>query len=106
MLPGVRGRGSRGARMMCAIPASHIEEHHDSEQRGEAEPGDARLPVWHDDESGEQRAEGPARVATDLKDGLREAMLSAGRHARDARRFGMNTADPTPTHDAATNSSV
>ena len=81
--------GSRGALMMRAIPTSDIEQHHHAEQRCEREPRDARLPVRHHDEGGEQRTERSARVPADLEDRLRQTVLSARRHARDARGLGM-----------------
>ncbi len=60
-----------------------------ADERDDGEPGDAALAVGQHDKRGEQWSGGRAGVAADLKQRLREAVTSAGRQARHARRLGV-----------------
>jgi hypothetical protein len=42
-----RGRPRPARRTLTRVPAAHLQQHHDGHQRGQAEPGDARLGARH-----------------------------------------------------------
>ena len=50
---------------------------------------DRLLAARHHDERGEQRSDGRAEIAPDLKQRLRQPMPAARRHPRHARGFGV-----------------
>ena len=93
-----RGRrvlgGSRGARFrrharVALVPCAHARQHHDGQQRGGGEPRDAALPGRKHDERGQQGTHRRPGIAAHLEERLRQPVLSAGSHARHARRFRM-----------------
>ena len=47
------------------------------------------LAARHDDDGGEQRPEGAAEIAADLKDGLGEAVFSARSQTREPGGLGV-----------------
>ena len=57
----------------------------------------------NDDESSEQRTDCAATVSANLKDGLCEAVTSAGGETRDARGFGVKHRRSRADEAAATN---
>src|SRR5258708_31773518 len=67
-------------------PGADIREQDNPEKSKERKPRETRLSLG-EHERGEERTERGAGVAADLEKRLRHAMLSAGSHARDARRF-------------------
>ena len=90
----VRFRRARRARFrrhagMALVPCAHAHQHHDGEQRRAGKPRDAALPGRKHDERRQQGTHRRPGVAAHLKQRLRQAVLSAGSHARHARRFRM-----------------
>src|SRR5205823_635691 len=71
------------------IPTADSDEHDDAEECGDGKPGGTDLSVGKDDEDCKQRPDGRARVATDLKERLREAVLAARGHSGYAGGFRM-----------------
>src|SRR5260370_2644502 len=67
-------------------PGADVREQDNSEKCQKRKPRETRLSLG-EHERGEERAERGAGVAADLEKRLRHAVLSAGSHARDARRF-------------------
>ena len=92
-----RERGSAGAGFrrwfepvgVLPVPMADFRQHDDSRQGGQGEPKDLDPSAGHDDERGQQRTEGGARIAADLKQGLRKTVPSARGHARHPRGFRM-----------------
>ena len=84
-----RGRLGPARSQMIAIPAAHIPQHGHGQQRHQREDGDAALPMGHHDEGGQQRSDGGADIAADLKEGLRQAMPPARGQPRHPGGFGM-----------------
>ncbi len=56
-------------------------------ERKEREPGYGSLPMRHDEKGDKQRPDRRAGIAADLEQGLRQPVLAARGHARDARGF-------------------
>ena len=81
-------RAAAGAHVV-AVPDADLPEHDHRRQRGDRKPGQAALPVLEHDESRQQRPERRPRVAADLEERLREAVLSSGCQPGDARRLRM-----------------
>ena len=77
-----------------SVPVADLPEDDHREQRQQRAPGDARLAVGDDEKRRQQRTERRAEISTDLKDRLREAVPSAGGHARHARRLRMKHRRP------------
>ena len=71
------------------IPGADPCQNCDSQERGEGEPEDVTLSVWHHDHGRQQRTERRSRVASDLEERLGESVAPAGGKARDPRRLGM-----------------
>src|SRR5260370_190754 len=67
-------------------PGADIREQENPEESQKRKPRETRLSLG-EHEGSEKRTERGARVAADLEKRLRHAMLAAGSHARDARRF-------------------
>src|SRR5260370_20454445 len=67
-------------------PGADIREQENPEESKKRKPRETRLSLG-EHEGSEKRTERGARVAADLEKRLRHAMLAAGSHARDARRF-------------------
>src|SRR5713101_3500939 len=67
-------------------PGADVREQDNSEKCQKRKPRETRLSLG-EHERGEERTERGAGVAADLEKRLRHAVLSAGSHARDARRF-------------------
>ena len=81
---------------MRAVPAADPEEEQDPEQAQKGEPGGVRLAGRDHEQGHEQGAQGLARVATDLEEGLGEAEAAArsgiSRPAANSRaRSGLGT---------------
>ena len=87
--PRVRFLDHGAVEMMALVPSAHLPQDPEREDRREREPCDAALSVRNDDQSREQRPDRATRVAADLKNRLRQAMLAARGQARDARGFGV-----------------
>src|SRR6266478_10210879 len=86
---GERNAHDRGLVQAIAFgPGTDVGEHDDGDESEKRKPRDAGLSLGQN-EGGEQRAQRRASMATDLKERLRHAVLSAGSHARDAGGFGM-----------------
>src|SRR5712664_3879619 len=69
-------------------PGADVREQDNSEKCQKRKPRETRLSLG-EHERREERAERGAGVAADLEKRLRHAVLSAGSHTRDARRFRM-----------------
>ena len=72
-----------------AIPAANAGEQDEADEREQRKVRDVRLGAMGDDEGGEERAEGAAGVAPDLKERLSETVASARGQASHPRRFGV-----------------
>jgi hypothetical protein len=101
----LRFRGRGAIEMVALVPGAHLAEDDDRDDRRDCEPSDAALSVRNDDQGREQWSERAARIAADLKDRLREAMLPPRRQSRDARGFGVkhrgSRADESGRHQHA-----
>ncbi len=81
-------RAAAGAHVL-AVPDADLPEHDHRRQRRDREPRQAALPVREHDEGRQQRPERRPRVAADLEERLREAVLSSGCQPGDSRRLRM-----------------
>src|SRR5437879_1837068 len=67
-------------------PGADVREQDNPEESQKRKPRETRLSL-REHEGGEKRTERGARIAANLEKRLRHAVLPAGSHARDARRF-------------------
>ena len=82
------------------VPMSDVREQAKSDDGYDREPSDARLRVVGDEERGEERAQGAAGVAADLKKRLRETVAATGSHARDPRGLRVKNGRAEPNQRA------
>ena len=83
------GSGRMPESFTAFVPGTDIRQQSDGEQRSQREPNDAVLPPRQDNERGQQGSDGRARISAHLEERLRQSMLPAGGHPRNARRFRM-----------------
>lgn len=82
-----RNSFSAGLTKTIAVsPMTDFEEQDHGDERQDRKPSDAGLAL-RQNENGEERSQRGTGVAAHLKNGLGEAVLSAGGHAGDARRL-------------------